>query len=668
MKKRVASPIEFLTAAGRALAFALCVGSAASNAADLAWPKGKLSVLAGVADALPAGRAVGAHMLRPGALAVDVAGNLYVVDAGHDVLRRIAPDGEISTIASLDALIPGGALLLGQNALTVDGSGNAYLAVQQHQVVVKISPQGETSIYAGQLDRGGHVDGGASVAQLSAPVALAMDDQGRMLVAEGETGTIRRVEPNGRVSTFARGLDGLFAVAVDSLGTVGAARCVIPAEGGHDVCTVERLDAQGSRVSLDGAGAEVDVGIAVSGDGRLVTADGRDFALEPSSAPAPVGEAAGDAAAAVPADLWPSQPQGVAIDRHGRVYISDQRGFIVRQDASHSHLIAGRDPRVTKSDDDPGAWRVAQADTAGRLWILTTAGEVRPAMPDGQLGPALNVAGERSTLPPLSHCHPPGASTSAVIIDCHGAGFAIDASGALHLGNHALGRKGTPERGCVELVFTPGRPATSRWLDGWCILDLAADARGRAYLYERKSNAVGVTDPIGQDRIERVDAKGKVALIGPVRLPSALKRETHELLARPETAFAVADDGAIYVATPFFVGRLTQDGSLRPIAGAPFEGGSNDGPGESARFDGIHGIAVAPDGTLYVSDVLNGAVRRIAPDRRVTTFSSTRGAGALRADLAVVGALNALAGIAWLPDGRLVILNGESALVTPHAR
>ncbi len=646
----------------------LCMGLSTSNAADLTWPKGNLSVLAGLADAMPAGRAVEAHMLRPGALAVSEAGNLYVVDTGHDVLRRISPDGEISTIAPLDALIPGSVLLLGSNALTVDRSGNAYLAVQQHQVVVKINPKGETSIYAGQLDRGGDLDGGAAVARLSEPVALTMDDQGRLLVAEGKAGAIRRVEPNGQVSTFARGLDGLFAVVVDSRGTVGAARCATPAEGGHDVCTIERLEAQGGRVTLDGAGPEVDVGIAVSADGRLVTADGRSFWLEPSPTTAAGDDAASVVSADNPGDAWPNAPQGVAVDQIGRVYISDQHGYIVRQAASHSRLVAGRDPQVTNSDGDRITWRNVQADAAGHLWIQTATGEVRPAMPDGGLGSALNVAGEGSTLPPLARCYPQGASTLGAIVDCHGAGFAIDASGALHLGNHALGRKGTTERGCVELVFKPGRPTTSRRLDGWCILDLTADARGRAYLYERKSNATGVTSTIDQYRIERVDADGTVEQIGPVRLPSALRRETHELLARPETAFAVANDGAIYVATPFFVGRLTQDGSLRPIAGAPFEGGSNDGPGESARFDGIQGIAVAPDRTLYVSDVLNGAVRRIGPDRHVTTLSSTRGTGALRADLAVVGALNALAGLAWLPDGRLAILNGESALVTPYAR
>ncbi len=646
----------------------LSVGSAAAAAANLSSPQGSLGVLAGIADALPDGRAVEAHLLRPDALAADAAGNVYVVDAGHGVLRRISPDGRIITIGALDALVPDTTSLLGENALAVDARGNAYLAVQAHHVVLKIGPGGETSVYAGQLDHAGHRDGASAVAQLSGPVALAMDERGRLLVAEGENGTIRRVEPNGQVSTFARGLDGLFAIAVDSRGTVGAARCVAPAEGGRDVCTIDRLDAEGGRVTLDGTGPEVDQGIAVSGDDRLVTADGRNLALEPSPAPAPADVAASDATAADPGDTWPSFSRGVAIDRGGHVYISDQRGFIVRQDAIHSRLIAGRDPRAAKSDDDPIVWRRAQADAAGRLWILNTTGEVRPAMPDGRLGEPVNVAGIGSTLPPLRHCHPPGSGVPGAIADCDNAGFAIDANGALHLANRALGRKKTPERGCVELVFTPGRPTTWRSLDGWCILDLAADARGRVYLYERKADSAGAASSAGQDRIERVDADGHVEQIGAVQLPSTRQRETHELVTRPETAFAVGDDGAIYVATPFFVGRLTQDGSLRPIAGAPFEGGSNDGPGDSARFDGIQGIAVAADKTLYVSDVLNGAVRRIAPDRSVTTLTSTRGAGTVRPELAVVGALNALGGLAMLPNGRLVILNGESALVTTTAR
>jgi glucose/arabinose dehydrogenase len=85
---------------------------------------------------------------------------------------------------------------------------------------------------------------------------------------------------------------------------------------------------------------------------------------------------------------------------------------------------------------------------------------------------------------------------------------------------------------------------------------------------------------------------------------------------------AVGPDGTIYVADAgeaHRVRRLTPDGQVSTLAGG--DRGFADGPGQTARFSTPSGLALAPDGTLFVADTGNNAIRRVAPDGSVTTIA-----------------------------------------------
>lgn len=84
---------------------------------------------------------------------------------------------------------------------------------------------------------------------------------------------------------------------------------------------------------------------------------------------------------------------------------------------------------------------------------------------------------------------------------------------------------------------------------------------------------------------------------------------------------AVAPDGAIYVADSFnnTIRRVTPDGTVSTIAGLAGEFGFVDGTSDAARFNGPTGIAVDAAGNLYVADLLNNAVRKVTPAGVVTT-------------------------------------------------
>lgn len=89
------------------------------------------------------------------------------------------------------------------------------------------------------------------------------------------------------------------------------------------------------------------------------------------------------------------------------------------------------------------------------------------------------------------------------------------------------------------------------------------------------------------------------------------------------TALAVAPNGVVYVADTANqrIRRIALDGTVTTLAGNG-KNGSADGTGSAAQFSSPLGIAVGPDGMIYVSDYGNDRLRRITPGGEVTTLAS----------------------------------------------
>lgn len=165
---------------------------------------GTLSIVAGTGvqgwagDGGPASLAL---LDRPGALAVDPQGNLYIADTGNHCVRRVdATTLQIATVmANLD--LP--------SALAFDSIGRLLIADSIRHTIVRLDvASGIVSLIAGDGTQGFRGDGGpASAASLDSPSALAFDARGNLLVADagnhrirrvdGQTGTIGSVAGNG---------------------------------------------------------------------------------------------------------------------------------------------------------------------------------------------------------------------------------------------------------------------------------------------------------------------------------------------------------------------------------------------------------------------------------------------------------------------------------------
>ncbi len=130
----------------------------------------------------------------------------------------------------------------------------------------------------------------------------------------------------------------------------------------------------------------------------------------------------------------------------------------------------------------------------------------------------------------------------------------------------------------------------------------------------------------GAHTIVRVDVEtGQVSLVaGSAGASGYADGESSQARFNAPVGVAVGEDGAVFVADTYNdrIRAISQDGSVRPIAGGN-EPGFRDGAGGEARFDTPCGIAINTDGSLLVADTANHRLRRVTLDGVVTTIAGT---------------------------------------------
>ncbi|HEX7802334.1 MAG TPA: gluconolaconase [Pseudoxanthomonas sp.] len=166
---------------------------------------GTVTTLAGFSEGFADGDGTAARLNTPSGLALDAAGNLYVADTGNHAIRKITPLGRVSTVAGTGVAGFGDgartqAQFNGPIGVAVDAHGNVYVADTYNDRICKIDTQGQVSTLAGG-DRPGNLDGVGAAARFDTPTALAVDTQGIVWVADTRNNAIRRVAPDGTVTT-----------------------------------------------------------------------------------------------------------------------------------------------------------------------------------------------------------------------------------------------------------------------------------------------------------------------------------------------------------------------------------------------------------------------------------------------------------------------------------
>ncbi|MCX2865808.1 hypothetical protein OOZ63_28700 [Paucibacter sp. PLA-PC-4] len=184
---------------------------------------GVVSVVAGSGrDESVDGLGTNAGIPSPRAIATDEQGNLYVAEDSR--LRKITPSGAVSTLAgsglfnSVDGIGKAAAFAL-LSGLVVDKSGNVYATETTAGNIRKITPDGVVTTVAGSTSLG-FADGTGRAASFDRPYGIALDDTGNLFVADISNNKIRKISDGGRVTTLSL-VDANGPVVLDSPVAVG---------------------------------------------------------------------------------------------------------------------------------------------------------------------------------------------------------------------------------------------------------------------------------------------------------------------------------------------------------------------------------------------------------------------------------------------------------------
>ena len=140
---------------------------------------------------------------------MDANGNLYIADQNNNMVRKMTPAGDVSAFAGCPCAAgfangTGSAARFNQPAgITVGSDGMIYVADTFGHCIRKITPNAEVSLLAGSPGLFGSADGTGTAARFNYPESVAVDGSGNVFVADYSNATIRKVAPDGVVTTFA---------------------------------------------------------------------------------------------------------------------------------------------------------------------------------------------------------------------------------------------------------------------------------------------------------------------------------------------------------------------------------------------------------------------------------------------------------------------------------
>jgi len=538
------------------------------------------------------GQGAEARFCQPCGVACDGAGNVYVADYYNYAIRKISRDGTVTTFAGSvgdsgnNDGIGNGARFDKPSGVAVDASGNVYVADSGNHAIRRVTPNGEVSTFAGLPGSSGYVDGKGSAARFRYPQDVAVDAAGNVYVADGYNHAIRKVKPDGTVTTLAGAL---------------------PDKNGQPVAG-----------SLDGKGAAARFrgprGVACDAAGNLYVADTENAVVRKVSSDGTVRTLAGSAGKAGSADGLKAvarfaYPQGVAVDAAGNVYVADTWNRSVRKVAP-----SGAVHTLTNAVADFLSPRGLAVNAVGSL--IVSDNERQTIYRLTAKGAAALLAGSASR-----HGSADGSGSAACFN--RPCGIAVGSHGRLTVTdnfNHTV-RTVTPEGVVTTLV---GRALSSGSLDGTGAVarlswpsGAAQDNKGNVYWADSGNHTIRKVSPDGV----ATTLAGSAGNSGSVDASGSKAR-----FAWPADV-AIDADGNLYVADRgnHTIRKVTAEGAVTTFAGAAGMAGRGDGVGGAARFNNPSGVAVDDVGNVYVADTGNHTIRKVVPGGEVTTLAGCAG-------------------------------------------
>lgn len=239
---------------------------------------GRFHVLAGGREGFADGSGQAAAFNTPSGIAADAQGNLYVADTGNHAIRKVTPQGQVSTVAGNGR--PGfadgngaQAQFNGPMGVAVGSEGRMYVADTWNDRIRVIETDGRVWTLAGG-ERPGWADGPGAQARFDTPTDVAVDAHGNVWVADLQNNALRTITPMGEVNTRMGGGDServlwgpmTLALTHDDVVYVGerlSGRVLQVSPAGHVVAVAGNDAERFARPA----------GVAVAADGSLVVTD-----------------------------------------------------------------------------------------------------------------------------------------------------------------------------------------------------------------------------------------------------------------------------------------------------------------------------------------------------------------------------------------------------------
>ena len=510
-----------------------------------------------------------ASFSHPTGVAVDDDGNVYVADTGNRLVRKITASGKTTTFAQLPALKSSSDVPQG---IAVAGDGTVYVSDPSVNQIYSISADGKSVATWGARD-GGQLDGSLRFASFLQPQGLTVDPSGIVYVADFGNNCLRKITPDGLVSTLAgSGLPG---------GNDGSAS-EAQFDGPFGVAILEGnllvTELRGHRVRL------------VTPDGTVTTAAGT----------GKEGSRDGKGSHSTFEDL-----RGVAASNDRSLFLTDSRQAVLRR------IQLPPTPDVTSSDE------IQVSSVAGSGFALFKEGKAALASFSSPGQGAYDSLGN-FYVADTKNDRIRKLNTNGIVTTFLGPGnngvsaplgLAVDAYDNVYVADtgHFQIKKITPQ-GKVSVFAGTGKPGHD---DGpKASFDepgvLAFDLFGSLYVADgprvRGISPQGIVSTIALAGFSELKTIGGLALDGRRNLYVS-DSDHHRVI------------------------RRSWDGSIAVFAGQEVPGRA-DGKGTRAQFSHPQGLAFDPTGVLYVADTGNNLVRTITPEGTVTTLAGSGTEGA----------------------------------------
>jgi trimeric autotransporter adhesin len=377
------------------------------------------------------GKATSAMLHYPVSVAVDSSGNIYIADSINHRIRKVTPGGAITTVAGNGSWGYGGddgpaaSAQLVVCEITVDSQSNLYIADTFHSRIRKVTPDGMITTIIGKETNGSPNNGRpASSSWLNQPEGLAVDSRGNLYVADTENNRIRKVSADGVVSTIAGngtggyGGDGSPAfeaqlnhpegLAIDSQGNI----CIADTRNNR----IRKITLGGVIITVAGTGSKGSIGdgglatsaqldhpegLAVDSKGNLYIADIRNFRIRKVAPDGVISTIAGNGTNGYGGDDGPatsaqlSYISDIFVNTAENLFIADTTNHRIRRvtpegvittvagDGIHGNCIKDNDRANSKRLNSPTG---VALDSRGNLYIADTEhSRIRKVTPAGEV-------------------------------------------------------------------------------------------------------------------------------------------------------------------------------------------------------------------------------------------------------------------------------------------